>query len=143
MKSLLKVDASSGRITCSDDVLVFDPSIGAGSVRIDSTRVLFEGIAEGNVRVVVSYIEVNGGILSLFADHPRFGKSWDDWSEQKERSRMAWLAEFLKVCGSPVGSYPWGKVEVLHDKKGGQGLAIVSYAARRSAARDRVRELGA
>jgi hypothetical protein len=90
---------------------------------------MFEVIAEDGVKVSVSYVESGGGHLHFFADHAKFGTSWNDWTEQKERARVAWLAEFLKSCGAPVGSYPWGKVEVVYDPKGGQGLAIISYAA--------------
>jgi hypothetical protein len=143
MKSLLNIDKSSGRITLSDGVVVFDPNVGLGAARLNSARVLFEATAEDEVKVSVSYVEINGGFLSFFAHHSKFGSSWDDWTEQKERSRVGWLAEFLKSCGAPVGSYPWGKVEALYDAKGGQGLAMVSYAAQQTAARDRVKKRGA
>lgn len=130
MKTLLSIDRSSGRITDGDGSLVFDPNVGPGSaLRSSAVRSMFEVTAEDGVKVSMSYVESGGGHLRFFADHSKFGTSWHDWTEQKERARVAWLAEFLKSCGAPVGSYPWGRVEAIYDPKGGQGLAIISYAA--------------
>jgi hypothetical protein len=52
---------------------------------------------------------------------------YEDWTEQNERARVAWLVEFLKRCGTPVGSYSWGKVSADYDPKGVQGFATISY----------------
>jgi hypothetical protein len=144
MKPLLNIDRSSGRIIDSDGSLVFDPDAGPpAALRPNAVRSLFEATAEDGVKVSVSYVESGGGYLSFFAGHAGFGTSWNDWTEQKERARVAWLAEFLKRCGTPVGSYPWGKVEASYDPKGAQGTATISYAAQQTAARDRVKKRGA
>lgn len=145
MKGLLSIDRSSGRIVDSEGVLVFDPDAGPRSavLRPNAVRPMFEATAEDGVKVSVSYVESVGGYLTFFAGHTKFGTSWDDWTEQKERARVAWLAEFLKHCGTPVGSYAWGNVEAIYDSKGAQGIAIISYAAQQTAARDRVKKRGA
>lgn len=145
MKTALSIDRSSGRIVDSDGSLVFDPDAGPRSAALkpNAVRSLFEATAEDGVKVSVSYVESGGGYLSFFAGHAKFGTSWDDWTEQKERARVAWLAEFLERCGTPVGSYAWGKVEAIYDQKGAQGMATISYAAQQTAARDRVKKRGA
>jgi hypothetical protein len=136
MKRILHIDGSSGRIDDASGSVVFDPNVGPGPVRPNSALVLFEAIADDDVKVSVSYVELNGGFLSFFADHPTFGTSWNDWTEQKERARMAWLAEFLQSCGAPVGTYSWGEVQTIYDRKGGLGLGLVKYAAQQSRAGD-------
>jgi hypothetical protein len=145
MKTLLSIDRSSGRIADGEGSVVFDPNVGPRSVALspNAIRSMFEATGEDGVKISVSYVESGGGDLSFFADHAQFGTSWDDWTEQKERARVAWLAEFLKSCGTPVGSYPWGKVEAMYDPKGGEGMATISYAAQQTAARDRVKKRGA
>lgn len=49
---------------------------------------------------------------------------------------MAWLKGFLERSGAPVGTYSWGKVSAFFDRKGGCGLATISYAAQQGHARD-------
>lgn len=137
MKNILNIDKLCGRVTDASGSVVFDPDTGPGALRPNSVQALFEATTEGDVKISISYVEVNGGFLTVFADHPQFGTSWADWSEQKERARMAWLAEFLKSCGTPVGKYSWGRVQTLYDSKGGQGLASIKYDAQQAASCDR------
>ena len=138
MKTLLRIDRSSGRIVDGKGFVVFDPHAGPrpSALRPNAVQTIFEAAAEDGVKVSVSYVESGRGYLSLSADHAQFGTSWDEWTKQKERARVTWLVGFLKSCGAPVGVYPWGKVEAIYDAKGGQGLAIISYVAQQAAAGD-------
>jgi len=92
----------------------------------NDVRLLFQGTVEDGVEVLLWYVEM-GGYLRLSGNHPKFGTSWDDWAEQKERERVAWLVEFLKSSGAPVGSYSWGNIQALYDSRSAQGLATISY----------------
>jgi hypothetical protein len=136
MKSPLTIDKRSGRISSADGVTVFDPKIGPPSVRPSAMLTLFEGTAEGEVRITISFSEIHGGCVVVAADHPQFGTGASDWTEENERARAEWLSEFLRASGTPVGSYPWGKVEAAYNPKTVEGLATVSYTAQQAHASD-------
>jgi hypothetical protein len=65
----------------------------------------------------------------------RFGSSWDDWSEEKERARdaahKAWLVVQLGPSDAPnaLRSYPWGSVSAGYDSKGGGSSIWIRYGA--------------
>ena len=127
MKSPFTIDKRSGRISTIDGALVFDPEIGPPPTRLGSLLTLFEGAAEDEVRVTVSFFEMNGGCVVIAADHSRFGAGPDAWTEANERARLKWLTELLRVAGAPVGSYSWGKVEAIYNPKTFEASATVSY----------------
>src|SRR5262249_24114538 len=97
MKPLLSIDEATGRIVDRDGAIVFDPEVGPRfALRPKSSERLFEQETEDGVVVSVSFVEVNGGYLAFSAVHPRFGSSWHDWSEARDRAQMSWLVEFLR-----------------------------------------------
>jgi hypothetical protein len=127
MKSPLIIDPSSGRVSDGRGVVIFDPDIGPTfELRPNHVRWLFRGTTEDGADVVLSYVE-NGGYLRIDADRSKSGTSSWEWTEQNERALVAWLGEFLKGCGTPVGSYAWGKVSAVYDAKGVEGFATISY----------------
>jgi hypothetical protein len=122
------IDRSSGRVTDGAGAVIFDPDIGPTfELRPNHARLLFQGAGEDGVSVLLWYVE-SGGHLRLVADHPKFGTgSAADWTEQNERARVAWLVEFLKSCGTPVGSYSWGTISADYDPRGVHGFVTISY----------------
>ena len=58
----------------------------------------------------------------------RWGASWDDWSEARERDRQrahdAWLRGHL---GPPPYDYTWGTVESCYDERSGASMIVVRY----------------
>jgi hypothetical protein len=124
MKRVITIEKSSGRIRSNSGATVFDPKVGPPSSSPGTTLTLFEGTAEGEVQVTITFLEMLGGLVVLSADHPIFDVGS---TEENERARVTWLAEFLRTCGAPVGSYPWGKVEAKYNPKTAEGLTTVSY----------------
>ena len=106
---------------------MFDPEVGPPASRPGSVLTLFEGIADGEVRIIVSFSEMHGGCVVVTADHPKFGVGPDGRTEANERARAKWLSEFLRAAGAAVGAYSWGKVEATYNPKTVEALATVSY----------------
>lgn len=98
--------------------------MGTGWVWISLPR-----FQDGEVLVAIS-LGFNRGrleLISLTDADPRFGKSWDDWSEAQERLRGESIGRWLAGRGYPSGSYPWGTVWSGYDAKGGFGTASIRY----------------
>jgi hypothetical protein len=70
--------------------------------------------------------------ISLAFGDKRFGTSWDDWSEAKERARQSahlkWLRGFLDGKG-PRWRFAWGIIESIYDQKSGGSSIEISYVA--------------
>jgi hypothetical protein len=58
----------------------------------------------------------------------KYGGSWNDFSEAKERSRAKDTENWLSNIGYQVGKYSWGEIWAGYDAKGGFGHAVVRYA---------------
>lgn len=100
--------------------------MGTGWVWISLPR-----FQDGQVLVAIS-LGFNQGrleLISLTDADSRYGKSWDDWSEQQERLRGESIGCWLAGKGYPAGSYPWGTVWSGYDAKGAFGTASIRYAA--------------
>ncbi len=55
-------------------------------------------------------------------------KNWSDWSEEKERRKLAEHDELLKaMLGSPPYSFAWGRVESSFDRKSGGSCVSMRY----------------
>lgn len=66
--------------------------------------------------------------LSLAASDARFGTSWFDWTEEKQRALRGYHDEWLReTCGLEPGQYPWGVLESDFDPKGGGSSITVRY----------------
>jgi hypothetical protein len=138
----IRMDKRSGTIAVSGSLL--DPSLTRGAF-LDSPMGQGAKVSTQNEpwcsyslpRVPVDRTEFAitifffGEQLRVFqlADcDPRFGTSWDDWSEEKELARKAAHAAWLKdVFDMPVGAYRWGRVESEYDEKGGGSSIFIMY----------------
>jgi hypothetical protein len=78
-------------------------------------------------------------MIQLVANDPRFGTTWSDWSEAKEKARHVahrrWLARQLgaaKVRPDPNGEqrFPWGKVWAGYDPRASDSSIVINYRAR-------------
>ncbi|MFD1700084.1 hypothetical protein ACFSB1_12160 [Halopseudomonas phragmitis] len=75
------------------------------------------GFSQGNLRE-----------LTLFHDDPVYGKSWNDWSEEKEQLRAETTRSWLQAKGFQTGNHSWGEVWSYYDAKSGFGSGGVRYA---------------
>ncbi|MFG1497325.1 hypothetical protein ABMA57_11885 [Saccharospirillum sp. HFRX-1] len=67
--------------------------------------------------------------LSISLSNPeKYGGSWSDFSESKEKLRAKDTEKWLSNIGHKVGKYSWGNIWAGYDSKGGFGHAVVSYA---------------
>jgi hypothetical protein len=74
----------------------------------------------------------NSGALeqvSLSDTHPKYGTSWNAWSEEQELLRAKQIGSWLAGSGFAPGTYSWGTIWAGYDAKGGFGHAVVRYAA--------------
>lgn len=60
-------------------------------------------------------------------DPELYGKSWDDWSEEKEILCASHTREWLEKNGYKIGKFNWGEVWTGYDPKGGLGGGGVRY----------------
>ena len=73
--------------------------------------------------------ELRGVELALTGE--RWGTTWDEWSESRERDRQRAHDAFLRAhLGPPPYAYPWGTVESTYDPKGGASTIVIRYGAR-------------
>ena len=70
--------------------------------------------------------------ISIADEDLRYGASWDDWSEEKERARADATKRWFAALGYEVGSYPWGEVWTGFDAKSASGGGGVRFARRSS-----------
>lgn len=85
---------------------------------------------DGELVVAIS-LGFNRGTLeqiSLSDANPKYGTSWDDWSEKQEQLRANAMGRWLTDRGYAAGSYSWGSVWAAYDAKSGSGSAGVRYA---------------
>lgn len=62
-----------------------------------------------------------------------FGKSWSDWSEERELARKAFHERWLAgEVGVGPGQYPWGEVTSYYDPKGGFSAVTLRYVEHRA-----------
>ena len=65
--------------------------------------------------------------IDFCASDPKFGTSWEDYSEEKERQRQASHDAWLWECLGERRSFWWGTVWSGIDPKGGGSSIVVSY----------------
>lgn len=66
--------------------------------------------------------------VSLYINDPRFGTSWEDWSEQKELERKQAGDEWLKKNGlKPGKNYAWGSVWSDYSPQSGFSDIVIRY----------------
>lgn len=56
-------------------------------------------------------------VMTMSAE--KFGKSWEEWSVEKEEHRKKANETFAAEQGFPVGQHPWGLVQSAYDSVGG------------------------
>jgi hypothetical protein len=66
--------------------------------------------------------------ITLSDVDPKYGSSWEDWSEKQEHLRAGAISAWLKDKGFPLGNYHWGTVWAGYDAKGGIGQGRVRFA---------------
>ena len=83
----------------------------------------------GSQRVAMSlcFFKRQFDSISLAVSEERFGLSWNDWSESKERDRTEATRLWLEEIGYPVGEYSWGRIWAEFDAKGGSGGGGVRF----------------
>ena len=66
--------------------------------------------------------------LDLLHGAARFGTSWAEWTQERERARQAFHEQWLAVeLGLRCGPYRWGEVTSYYDPSGGTSLLSISY----------------
>ncbi len=71
--------------------------------------------------------------VTLICSNDRYGRTWEDFSEKKERARKAFHDRWLRthLGPSPLATpHPWGKVQSIHDQAHGGGSSILIRYAR-------------
>tara|TARA_R110001592_G_scaffold359327_1_gene665532 strand:- start:121 stop:528 length:408 start_codon:yes stop_codon:yes gene_type:complete len=68
-------------------------------------------------------------ILNISIDNPdKYGCSWNDFSEAKEKLRAKDTEKWLFNMGYKVGKFSWGEIWAGYDPKAGSGHAGIRYA---------------
>ena len=118
-------------------------AVGAAEDRMGKrhTWYRFQPLTLGGRLFFVSVLFTDGVIdrVELCHSDDRYGKSWEDWSESKERSRKAfhdrWLRENLGP--KPLSTaYPWGSVDSWYDARSGGSSITIRYESTESDRRD-------
>ena len=66
--------------------------------------------------------------LDLHHGAARFGSSWSEWTEERERARQTFHEQWLAAeLGLRCGSYRWGTVGSYYDPRGGASLIAITY----------------
>jgi hypothetical protein len=66
--------------------------------------------------------------IHLSINDPKFGTSWEDWSEAKELERKQANDRWLKSNGLlPGKTYSWGSVWSDYSPKTGHSLIVIDY----------------
>jgi hypothetical protein len=58
-----------------------------------------------------------------------YGYGWNDWSEEKQKTRAEHTAQWLSDIGYSTGSFDWGEIWVGLDVKSGWGHGVVRYTS--------------
>ena len=120
----------SARLSESDLLVTF-PAVGSTKRDMQTgwTWYSLPDFTDGGVVVSVSLGFRDGhlAVLELFDANKKYGRTWDDWSEEKERSRAQSIGGWLARRGFQQGKYEWGDVWFGFDPKGGSGSAGVRY----------------
>jgi len=93
-----------------------------------AVSVAAEPLGDSAFGVVVQFYGPKLTSISLTAADPRFGTSWADWSEAKEKDRLRFHDEWLaRTCGLKPGNYMWGSLHSGIDLKGGSSSIVIRY----------------
>ncbi len=67
--------------------------------------------------------------VSMSCCDPGFGRSWAEWSEEKELERKAWHDAWLKRTSgiAAPADYLWGQVSSNYDRRSGGSSVLVAY----------------
>lgn len=67
--------------------------------------------------------------LLFHDDDHRYGRSWDEWSERRERRRAKALGTWLAALGWRHGNYAWGGIWVGYEPRTGMRGGWVRYGS--------------
>ena len=59
-------------------------------------------------------------------DKTKYGSSWSDWSESKEKQCAVDTESWLNTLGSTPGTYGWGSIWAGYDPKAATGYALIN-----------------
>ena len=76
----------------------------------------------------------DSGLRSVELMHadPRFGTTWEDWSEEKQKSLRRWHDDWLWTVARVdwrAMAFPWGRIDSGYDSKGGFSHIVVAYGS--------------
>ena len=84
---------------------------------------------EDSLGVVVVFKGEHLESVSLSINHPKFGSSWEEWSEKKELERKQANDQWLTDGGLiPGKNYSWGSVWSEYDPKSGSSMIVIRYS---------------
>jgi hypothetical protein len=67
--------------------------------------------------------------VSIVASDSRFGSSWNDWSEEKEKDRKRFHDQWLvETIGTTSAQFPWGQLSSDYDGKSGFSAIHLRYS---------------
>lgn len=66
-------------------------------------------------------------MIHLAMSDPKWGTSWNDWSEEKERDREKAHDDWLRKTLGRQRQYPWGEVWSGYDQKSGGSSIRIDY----------------
>ena len=83
---------------------------------------------EGPLIIVVFFQGERLESISLYMNDPKFGTSWEDWSEKKELERKQAGDDWLKKNGLKAGkNYGWGSLWSDYSPQDGSSNIVIRY----------------
>jgi hypothetical protein len=132
-KNIIVIETKTGVISDSESNILMNPSDFMSNLPESQNGSypavkVFELESEDGVKLSGAVWNMQGRMaVQLLAHHDKFGKDWNDWSEEGELNRLEWLRDCLSKAGAPVGNHKFGKSSASFDRKGGFSSAWLSY----------------
>lgn len=127
----LRIDAESGRFEFEGFALSKETTrkefLSAVSDRGVETLGTFYRVFSGDWAVLVLFDESRLSMLRFAIGEP--GRTWDDWTVERERENMKTHEAFLQAqLGGPPYEFQWGTMGSAHDEKAGDASIWVRFA---------------
>ena len=132
-KNIIVIETKTGVISDSEGNVLMNPSDFLSNLPQSQNGSypaikVFELESEDGVKLSGAVWNIQGRMaVQLLAHHDKFGKDWNDWSEEGELSRLKWLENCLSKAGAPIGNHKFGSSSANFDRKGGFSSAWLSY----------------
>jgi hypothetical protein len=83
---------------------------------------------ETELSITLQFYEQQLLSLGLMHIAARFGRSWADWTDERELARKSFHEHWLtQELGVPPGDYSWGSISSHYDSIGGFSSITVRY----------------